>query len=139
MEKDKIRGEFYEAYFELDALCSAKLGISAGGVEGYTVRLTNTRCAPDREGILGRLTRYRLAKEAIASGSEEERQQISKDDVRWIRSFERKLVSGTDPLSRYLRRSHGRKPSGRLFGLVFSAVLLLGVLAAAYFLGLLKF
>ncbi len=134
MGKAEIKNEFYQTYSELDALCAAKLGIRSDGLAGYASRLGSTRYAPNREDILGRLARYEMASGSIASG-DDPKQEISRDDLKWMKKFERSLIKCNDPLSRYLRRSRSGKIKVKIIAAIVGALALAGLGVAAHLLG----
>ena len=105
--KHKINETFLNTFIEVDKTCSAKFGVSGGGVNEYINRLRNARFAQGRDEVLPRLVRYtnlrnRLAHEA---GALRQIDEITKADVKWLVAFEKILEKKKDPLSLYLRKA----------------------------------
>lgn len=115
MKRSKLNQEFLAAYIGLDKICAEKLGIATGGVTEYINKLTNTRFAPRRDEVLPRLVRYRNIRNRIAHelGAMASLSEISKDDIKWIKSFSKIIADKSDPISLYLKNA-GRYVRGRM-------------------------
>ena len=103
----RINESFIAKYAELDKNCCAKFGVASGGVTEYINRLNNARFAPGREEVLPRLVRYRNLRNQIAHevGALRKINEIKKDDITWLRKFNKNVVKGRDPISTYLRNA----------------------------------
>ena len=127
--KHKINDKFLNAFIEVDKSCSAKFGVSGSGVNEYINRLRNARFAQGRDEVLSRLAKYvnlrnRLAHEV---GALRQIDEITKDDVKWLISFNKSLEKKKDPISMYLRKA--RRYAKRRKAL--KVVLIVGVIALA--------
>ena len=130
----KINESFVAAFVELDKDCSEKFGVANGGVTEYINRLNNARFAPGRDDVLPRLVRYRnirnkLAHEVSAMRKSEE---VSKVDVKWLRSFKKSIKKKKDPISLYLRkaRKYARRRKARTAFTVLLAAAVIGLAVA---------
>ncbi len=131
----KINLHFLEMYKALDRDCSEKFGVTTGGVTEYINRLNNARFAPDRDDVLPRLVRYRNIRNKFAHdiGSIRKSDEISKADLKWLRSFNKDILKKRDPISVYLRKARRyarrRKLYRTLFGIgIFALIALVVVL-----------
>ncbi len=104
MNNSKINQDFLGAYLELDRALADKLGVRSGVTE-YINKLTSTRFATERDDTLQKLKKYRAQRNRIAHepGAIKELDTLTKEDVRFLRDFLRKVKSGKDPLSSYLK------------------------------------
>ena len=103
----RINEKFIAVYSELDKCCSAKFGISAGGVTEYINRLGHARFAPKRDEVLPLLVRYRNIRNIFAHEQRELKKsdEISKSDITWIKKFTKYINKKKDPYSVYLKRA----------------------------------
>lgn len=103
----RLNERFLASYISLDKNCCEKFGIANGGVTEYINRLNNTRFAPEREEALARLVRYRNIRNKMAHeiGSLRKMSEITKLDLKWIRTFDKDVAKGRDPISKYLKRA----------------------------------
>lgn len=106
MNNSKINQAFLGAYLELDRALADKLSARSGVTE-YINKLTSTRFASDRDDTLRKLKRYRAERNRIAHepGAIKELDSLKKEDIAWLQGFLRKVKSGKDPLSSYLKGS----------------------------------
>lgn len=103
----KINTKFLKFYNEMDAACCAKFGVSTGGVGEYINRLNNARYAPDREEVLPLLVKYKAAFKrfnGVANAVKKDK-EFTKDDLKWIQEFTRKVTKQRDPISLYLKKA----------------------------------
>lgn len=109
MNHNKINQSFLGAYIKLDKACSDKLNARYGITE-YINKLTDARLAFGRGEVLPKLTRYRKIRNKLAHEPDamEKLDEATREDVRWLEKFERKVSSGSDPLSKYLKRAGSR-------------------------------
>lgn len=131
--KHKINEKFLNAFIEVDKTCSTKFGVSGSGVNEYITRLRNSRFAQGRDEVLSRLTKYlnlrnRLAHEAGALSQIDE---ISKEDVKWLESFEKSLEKKKDPISLYLRKARRYAKRRKALKVVLTIGIIALVLAVA--------
>ena len=127
----------------MDAACCAKFGVSTGGVGEYINRLNNARYAPDREEVLPRLVKYKAAFKRFNSVTNaiKKDKEFTKDDLKWIQEFTRKVTKQRDPISLYLKKAK-KYVSKRKFGtflkvtLSLVAVAVVGYVVAGPVLGL---
>ena len=99
-----ITEAFFEEYSTLDKLCLKKLGVEKMGVSEYIKRLNNARFAPSRDEVLPRLMKIRSINTNLTE--EDGTADISKNEVKWLRTFSRSIEKKRDPLSLYLKRAH---------------------------------
>ncbi|MBR5140731.1 MAG: hypothetical protein IKV16_06725 [Clostridia bacterium] len=137
MGRKKINEAFFAGYIELDRDCCDKFGVSAGGVTEYINRLNNARFAPGRDDVLPRLVRYRNIRNKFAHEMDSMRKadEITKVDVKWIRSFDKDVINKKDPISLYLRKARKYVRRHRLrrwaYCILFATIVALA--AALYF------
>ncbi len=105
----RLNEKFLDAYIQLDRNCCDKFGVSVSGVTEYINRLNNARFAPGRDDALPRLVRYRGIRNKLAHevASIRRLNEVTKQDVAWIKKFDRDLTRKKDPLSVYLRKARG--------------------------------
>lgn len=130
----KINESFLSAYMELDRYCSEKFGVSTGGVTEYINRLNNARFAPGREEALPHLVRYRNLRNKLAheAGSIRRLNEITKQDVKWVKSFTKDLSKKKDPISVYLkkaRRYARRRRVYKIVTVVCGVIMLIAIVA----------
>ncbi len=127
MNNSKINQAFLSAYINLDKSCAKKLDAKSGVTE-YINKLTNLRFAFGRNELLPRLIKYRKLRNRIAHepGAMKEIDELSRQDISWLKKFEKQVIKGRDPVSKYLKKA-GEKARGR--ALVRAAVLFLAALA----------
>ncbi len=103
----RLNERFLASYIELDRNCCEKFGVSVGGVTEYVNRLNNARFAPGREEALPRLVKYRNIRNKMAHelGSLRKMNDVTKADLKWIRTFDKDITKHRDPISKYLRRA----------------------------------
>ena len=103
------------------------------GVTEYITRLNNARFAPMRDDVLPRLVKYRNVRNSFAHDESAltDSADISKTDVKWLKSFVKELEKKRDPLSLYLRkaRRHARLRRARKY--IIAALLGIAAIAAA--------
>ena len=132
-----LKEEFYNAYSELDKICSAKFGVMKGGALNYISRLNNSRFAKGREEVLRRLRRYGEVQTVLdgLGGDPTSLEGIGKADVKWLRDFIRDIVKKADPLSVYLRRSKSYVARRKWLVALGIVAVAAAAGAAAYFFG----
>ena len=103
----RLNERFLASYIELDRNCCEKFGVSVSGVTEYINRLNNARFAPGREEALPRLVRYRNIRNKMAHelGSLRKMSDVTRADLKWIRSFNKDITKRRDPISKYLKRA----------------------------------
>lgn len=136
MNKKKLNSTFLDEYIQLDKACCEKFGISVGGVTEYINRLNNARFAPDRDEVLPKLVNYRNIRNKFAQDANEIRKntELTKDDLKWVKEFEKDLKKKKDPISVYLnkaRRYASRRRFLRVLFVILIIVLIGGGAAAA--------
>ena len=106
MNHNKINQSFLGAYIKLDKACSDKLDAKYGVTE-YINKLTDSKTAFGRAEVLQKLTKYRKIRNKLAHEPDamEKLDEASREDVKWLEKFERKVSCGKDPLSKYLKRA----------------------------------
>lgn len=109
MNHIKINQSFLGAYIKLDKVCSDKLGAKYGVTE-YINKLTDAKFAFGRAEVLPKLTKYRKIRNKLAHEPDamEKLDEATREDVKWLEKFERKVSGGSDPLSKYLKRAGSR-------------------------------
>ena len=123
----RLNHNFLEIYKELDKDCCEKFGVTTGGVTEYINRLNNARFAPERDDVLPRLVRYRNIRNKFAHdvASIRKSDEISKADIKWVRSFNKDLIKKRDPISAYLRKARRYARRRRLYRILFALFLIL--------------
>ena len=103
MGRKKVTEAFIAEYIELDKDCCEKFGVSTGGVTEYINRLNNARFAPGRDDVLPRLVRYRNTRNRFAHeiASSYRVDEVTKVDVKWIRSFNKDIIRRRDRRQNY--------------------------------------
>lgn len=123
----KINEQFLNAFIALDKVCCAKFGVSTGGVTDYVNRLINSRFAPGRDDALPKLVRYTNIRNRLAHevGALKQLDEVTKNDVKWLREFEKTVLKKKDPISLYLRkaRRYARRKKLRRAGIIALTVL----------------
>ena len=111
MNHMKTNQKFLEAFISLESFCAEKLGITTAGVSEYITRLTGVKMAIGKEATLDHLRRYRNLRNRLVheNGALRSLGDISKADVKWIKSFEKSVRKNKDPLSLYYKKSNGQK------------------------------
>ena len=137
MNKKKLNSNFVDLYTELDKDCCEKFGISVGGVTEYINRLNNARFAPDRDEVLPKLVNYRNVRNAFAEDANELRKngELTKEDLKWVKSFQKALKKKSDPISVYLKKAK-RYASRRKAVKILIPVAILAVVAVVAVLAL---
>ena len=128
--------KFLDRYMEVDRLCCKKFGMATGGVTEYINRLNGARYAEGRGDVLQRLIKYRSIRNKFAheAGAIRRSNEVSGEDVRWLKSFYRELLRKRDSISRYLRRERKYAVRRRIKGIVAAAVIgIIAVLALALY------
>lgn len=141
MGRKKINEAFLAGYIELDRDCCEKFGVSTGGITEYINRLNNARFAPGRDEVLPRLVRYRNTRNKFAHETDALRKtdEVTKVDVKWLRSFNKDIIKKRDPISLYLRKARKyarRRKLRRWIYVVLFAII--AVLATALYFSLTK-
>lgn len=133
----KVNEQFLNAFIALDKVCCAKFGVSTGGVTDYVNRLINSRFAPGRDDVLPKLVRYTNIRNRLAHevGAMRQLDEVTKNDVKWLREFEKSVSKKKDPISLYLRkaRRYARLRRLRTTGII---ILLVAALAVAAWIGI---
>ena len=106
MNHSKINQSFLGAYIKLDKACSDKLDAKYGITE-YINKLTDAKTAFGRGEVLPKLIKYRKIRNKLAHEPDamQKLEEASREDVKWLEKFERKLSCGRDPLTKYLKRA----------------------------------
>ena len=132
---------FLSVYMELDKDCCQKFGVTTGGVTEYINRLNNARFAPGRDDVLPRLVRYRNIRNKFAHEVNAIRKvdEITKVDIRWLRTFRKDVLRKKDPISAYLRKARRYARRRRLRRALFAiAIVTIAVLATLLYFALKK-
>jgi hypothetical protein len=128
----KINEQFLNAFIALDKVCCTKFGVPTGGVTDYVNRLINSRFAPGRDDVLPKLVRYTNLRNRLAHelGALKQLDEVTKNDVKWLREFEKTVLKKKDPISVYLRkaRRYARRRKLRRIGII--ALTAIAVIAA---------
>lgn len=103
----RINEQFISCYLELERDCCEKFGVTTDGITEYINRLNNARFAPNRDDALPRLVRYRNIRNKFTHevGALRRSDEITKADMKWLRSFDRDIVRNRDPISLYLKKA----------------------------------
>ena len=132
MNKKKLNQSFLNLYEQFDKLCCEKFGITTGGATEYINRLNNARFAPNRDEILPKLVNYRNIRNRFAADEAliKKADELTKEDITWLRNFVKDLQKQKDPISTYLKkaRAFARR---RKFGKVMLTIGIIAVVAAA--------
>lgn len=134
MNKKKLNQSFLSLYEQFDKLCCEKFGISTGGATEYINRLNNARFAPNRDEVLPKLVNYRNIRNRFGADANlvKKSDEVTKEDITWLRNFIKDLQKQRDPISAYLKkaRAFARR---RKFGKVMLGIGIAAVVAAAAF------
>jgi uncharacterized protein YutE (UPF0331/DUF86 family) len=135
MNHMKTNQKFLEAFISLESFCAEKLGITTAGVSEYITRLTEAKMAIGKEATLEHLRRYRTLRNRLVheNGALRSLGDISKADVKWIKSFEKSVRKNKDPLSLYYKKSNDQKRKKKMI-FTFVTVIIIAILAAAAYL-----
>ena len=132
MNNKKLNQSFLTIYEQFDKICCEKFGITTGGATEYINRLNNARFAPNRDEVLPRLVNFRNIRNRFAADATlvKKSDEVSKDDIAWLRTFIKDLQKQKDPISAYLQkaRAFARR---RKFGKAMLVIGILAVVAAA--------
>lgn len=127
----KLNEKFVKIYNQIDKACCDKFGVSVGGVTEYINRLNNARYAPGRDQVLPKLASYKNTKTGFDNSPTLLRKSnsVTKDDIKWLITFEKRLSKKKDPVSEYLRkaRNYSRRRKAKR---ALIAVLILAIIAA---------
>ncbi len=125
---------FFETYIAIDKMCCEKFGIEKYGITEYITRLNSTRFAPKREDVLPTLVKYRNLRNTLAhdEAALKSSNDITKNDVKWLRDFEKQIKKKRDPLSAYLRKAYRHRRLRKLRKILFITLGALAVAAIAY-------
>lgn len=131
----KINEVFFETYKSVDKACCDKFGVDKFGVTEYITRLNKTRFAPMRDEVLPLLVKYRNIRNSLAhdEGSLADVGNVTKYDVKWLKSFEKQLQKKKDPLSVYLRKAYRHRRLRKLRNVLLVLLPILAAAAAAYY------
>ena len=133
----RINERFLAKFIEVDNNCCSKFGVTTGGVTEYINRLNNARFAPGRDDVLPRLVKYRNLRNKFAHeiGALRSVDEITKQDLAWLTTFNRTLIRKRDPISAYLRkaRRYVRRRKLRRIAYMTAVVVLIAVAIAVWF------
>ena len=129
----KVNEQFLNAFIALDKVCCAKFGVPTGGVTDYVNRLINSRFAPGRDDILPKLVRYTNIRNRLAHevGAMKQLDEVTKNDVKWLREFEKTVTKKKDPISVYLRKARRYARRRKLRRALIIGLVAVTVIAAA--------
>ena len=135
----KINKKFLKLYVELDSHCCDRLGVKAGGVTEYINRLESAKFAPKRDETLDSLNKYRNVRNILANDPKAMKKSkiLTKQDLKWIKKFNKTLKKKKDSISSYLKKAR-KFARNRKIRRAFVVLALAGAAAAAYFLVLAK-
>ena len=134
MNHIKTNQKFLEAFISLESFCAEKLGITTAGVSEYITRLTGAKMVIGKEATLDHLRRYRNLRNRLVheNGALRSLGDISKADVKWIKSFEKSVRKNKDPLSLYYKKSNDQKRKKKF--ITWMIIIIIAALAAvAYY------
>ena len=134
MNHMRTNEKFLEAFISVESLCADKLGITTAGVSEYISRLSSAKMAIGRDEALKQLSKYRNLRNRLVheNGALRSLGDITKADVKWLKSFEKDVKKNKDPLSLYYKKSKGHKRRKKI--LAWLTVIILAILAAAAYL-----
>jgi predicted transcriptional regulator len=129
----KTNEKFLEAFISLESLCADKLGITTAGVSEYISRLSGAKMAIGRDETVKQLTRFRKVRNRLVheNGALRSLGEISQNDIKWLKKFEKSVKKSKDPLSRYYKQSKGDKRKKRFLACL-AALLFAASVAAIY-------
>lgn len=129
----KTNEKFLEAFISLESLCASKLGITTAGVSEYITRLSSAKMAMGRDEALNQLKRFRSVRNRLVheNGALRSLGEITKADLKWLKSFEKSVKKSKDPLSRYYKKTKGDKKKKSL--ITWLIILLVAAVAAAVY------
>ena len=135
MNHMKTNQKFLEAFISLESFCAQKLGITTAGVSEYITRLTGAKMVIGKEATLDHLRHYRNLRNRLVheNGALRSLVDISKADVKWIKSFEKSVRKNKDPLSLHYKQASDKKKKKKMI-FTFVTVIIIAILAAAAYL-----
>ena len=133
MNHMKTNEKFLEAFISLESLCADKLGITTAGVSEYISRLSGAKMAIGRDETVKQLTRFRKVRNRLVheNGALRSLGEISQNDIKWLKRFEKSVKKSKDPLSRYYKQAKGDKRKKILLACL-AALLFAASVAAIY-------
>lgn len=135
MNHMKTNQKFLEAFISLESFCAQKLGITTAGVSEYITRLTGAKMVIGKEATLDHLRRYRNLRNRLVheNGALRSLGDISRADIKWIKTFEKSVRKNKDPLSLHYKQASDKKKKKKMI-FAFVTVIILAILAAAAYL-----
>lgn len=133
MNHMKTNQKFLEAFISLESFCAEKLGITTAGVSEYITRLTGVKMAIGKEATLDHLRRYRNLRNRLVheNGALRSLGDISKADIKWIRTFEKSVRKNKDPLSLHYKQASDKKKKKKF--ITWMIIIAIIVIAAALY------
>lgn len=115
----------------MDVACCEKFGVSTGGTGEYINRLNNARYAPDREDVLPRLVKYRSIQKRFATEPKALNKDcgLTKDDLKWLQDFKKKVARKQDSISLYLKKAKKYVAKDKRKKFFFIAIPVIAVIA----------
>jgi cell division protein FtsX len=134
MNHMKTNQKFLEAFISVESLCADKLDITTAGVSEYISRLSSAKMAIGRDETLKQLTRFRNFRNRLVheNGALRSLGDITKTDLKWLKTFEKNVKKNKDPLSVYYKKSNSKKKK-KQFLACLAAILIAALAAAVYF------
>ena len=98
--------KFLTEYIKLERAICEMLELSQGGVNEYIARLSDGAYTEKEKAIISRLIRYRAYRNKLAHevGALEGLSSVTREDVRWIRTFTSLVKKKRDSLSVFKRK-----------------------------------
>lgn len=111
MGKKRLNSLFLEAYAELDKQCAALFEMYSGGVNEYINTLMISRYIYGRDDLVTRLVKYKGIRNRLAHepGALKSDLGVTKEDIKWIKKFSKKVYKGKDPISEHKAKFHRGK------------------------------
>ena len=133
MNHMKTNQKFLEAFISLESFCAEKLGITTAGVSEYITRLTGVKMAIGKEATLDHLRRYRNLRNRLVheNGALRSLGDISKADIKWIKTFEKSVRKNKDPLSLHYKQASDKKKKKKF--ITWMIIIAIIVIAAALY------
>ena len=133
MNHMKTNQKFLEAFISVESLCADKLGITTAGVSEYISRLSSAKMAIGRDETLKQLTKFRNLRNRLVheNGALRSLGDITKSDLKWLKTFEKNVKKNKDPLSVYYKKSSSAKKKKKLLACL-AALLAVAIAVAVY-------
>ncbi len=126
----KINEKFLETFIRIESTAAKKLGITTAGVTEYITKLGNMKNVNGGEETSKQLIKFRSIRNRLVheAGALRSLDLVTKEDLKWLTTFEKKLNRGKDPIFAHEKEVKGKK-TRKTLGFIVLAVLIAAVAA----------